>query len=298
MINRFKKTFIALPIAIAAISAGSYAYLHGESSEWYGLYSIVRGAMDTNAVIDTILQTMSNVDMPEDQIFDIQNGMSVKLTAGTNGYAHLLEVWKNDVKGIEFSYDDETRGELIIQPNLFDPVTYPANHLVKCVYDHRDAAVGRHETMQIEWAPGYVQPYAPTKSVVDLVEKDGMITLRMTSIMETDIGSVWGIGAPSNDTAVADAYMLVAKIQSDAPNKAVAKEGLVDSTSTASLTLFGNDFTDNAGLFNSTSGWVADGIDDTEAAATYPDYPLPSSVDLDPLPIADAHAVNVEFALP
>ncbi len=262
--------------------------LYSAEINWSPLREIVDGLRSVNETIDSVLQSVSEGGMQPGATAEIPAGINstaqylkIKFTQPDAEYKYLLEIWGikdgEYQKGIEFYFDDENRGQFIIRSNVFNSILFPdEGHYVKAVYNHSSSA----RTMTVDVMQTAAGKPAKAKYLVS--QQDGIISLYFTAHMhDVDI----------NANSTKDAYLFGARIMDTDPFTCIAKYGLADIGGAYDFMLFGAGNADNAGLFDSESGFIDDGV--ASAGAGYPD---PAEIVAAGLPISEVvDNIIIEF---
>jgi hypothetical protein len=149
-------------------------------------------------------------------------------------------------------------GYALIKVNAFD-ATMPANEFLRIEFNTTDAAVGRQ--MRLRLVESFENPSAsgmPQKLLLDLVEKDGVITLQ---------GATYHPSVNPKSGASTWCYVLRGKI-SVAEDKAIVQIALPSASYADSATLF-----DSCGAYTVVRKWVCARMDSliaTQASGSLP----------------------------
>lgn len=249
-------------------------------SSWYPVQTILDGLRSVNVTIEEILLTARSGGLaPGEAVYLDTSGtglttdsLAIALSRDGGQYEYLLEVWSYNgneyEKGIEFRYNDELTGELVIRPSLFNSFLYPdTGHYVRASYNHYNDA----RTMVVDVVQTAVP--SPEKARYFVASENGITSVYFTAnTRATDI----------DNSGINDAYLLGAFISESYPYYTVASYGLADIGESYGFTRFGEANEDNAGFFNLVEGFVVDG-----RGTSMENYPDPGDILPESLPAAD-----------
>jgi hypothetical protein len=267
-------------------------------TEWIGMRLVMTVFRHLCITINDLLNGVADSEIEPGTQIEINvtgystSKMKIKLSSISEGdYQYFLEIWGEDnanpgtyIKGIEFKFKDEKKGQFIVRPWVFLSDYYDENHYGKAIFNHTDTK----EVMDV-----YVvrtETDMAKRQIYRAEKENGLISVYFTGMMDQDYG-----GDPENDI-----YLLGVLINEDSPNETIAKYGIIDESEAVDFVTWGGVITNpnNAGEFyrdTETGDGVfnRDGVADGDQTTGYPD---PTNIDKANLPSkTDTDSVTVSF---